>query len=286
MLALAQTGSTGIREFHDLLYTPTPQNDSLQRLNLVLPKERDSPLLIWIGGGAWSYVDRDVEMDFARIMAQEGIAVASVGHRLSPAVWRNPAWNSGVKHPEHARDIASAVNWLVDQADEYGYRSSSIFIGGFSSGAHLAALVALDPSYLGKYNLSISSFSGILPVSGAYDIVDYYTGFINRGEPSLARDHVQAVFGESLEQMQSASPTEYLGNLRSPMLILSDNEVEVYTQLLEEKLAETAFRDYEIKYAREFSHADLWRDLSRNEQSSCRAAMIAFIRKYTLNSAE
>ena len=49
-------------------------NDSLQRLNLVVPLVGDKcPILIWIGGGAWSYGERDQEMDLAKKTASSNV---------------------------------------------------------------------------------------------------------------------------------------------------------------------------------------------------------------------
>jgi len=75
-------------KFTNISYAQTigDERDSLQMLNLLVPDtQKSAPLLLWIGGGAWSYVDRNMEMNFAENLAAQGIAVASVGHRLSPA---------------------------------------------------------------------------------------------------------------------------------------------------------------------------------------------------------
>ena len=71
------------KEISNLAYLPAEkiEVDSLQRLNLIIPTEAEKPpLLVWIGAGAWSFVNRHQEMDFARMMGKEGVAVASVGH--------------------------------------------------------------------------------------------------------------------------------------------------------------------------------------------------------------
>ncbi|HMQ63023.1 MAG TPA: alpha/beta hydrolase, partial [Flavilitoribacter sp.] len=123
--------SFDIREFLNMPYTDGPEADSLQSLHLVVPQsETASPLLIWIGGGAWAYVNKDMELDLARNLGRKGIAVASVGHRLSPAVWRDPKKTEGIQHPKHAEDVAAAVKWLYDHAAEYGYDREKFFIGG------------------------------------------------------------------------------------------------------------------------------------------------------------
>ena len=80
-------------------------------------------------------------MNVARKFAKEGIAVASVGHRLSMD-WNDSTSVVDVQHPDHVEDVAKAFKWLIDHADEYGYDKEQIFVGGFSSGAHLTAILA------------------------------------------------------------------------------------------------------------------------------------------------
>ncbi|WP_445385796.1 alpha/beta hydrolase fold domain-containing protein [Robiginitalea sp. IMCC44478] len=266
-------------ELNDIPYVIDPiPGDSLQRLNLVLPKKNgEIPLLIWIGGGAWSYVDKDKEMDLARKIAARGIAVASVGHRLSPAVWRDSSLNKGIRHPKHIQDVASAVKWLYEHANEYGYDSDKFFIGGFSSGAHLSALISMDSTYLNQVGISPEIFRGIIPVSGGFDIMDYHSTLANSERPELAKLHVEAVFGEGAEKFRQASPVTYLSNLSAPLLLISDNEVYNYSKLFEEKVRETAFRKMQVVYAYDLSHAALWKNLSFSEQSIYRQIIVHFI---------
>lgn len=253
-------------------------NDSLQRLNLVLPRKGDKyPLLIWIGGGAWSYVDRKQEMDLAKKFAKNGIAVASIGHRLSPAIWRDSTLNTGIQHPKHIEDVAASVKWLYENADKYGYDRDGFFIGGFSSGAHLSALISLDSTYLNQVGLSHKLFKGIIPVSGAYDIIDYHSVLLNSGRPELAKLHVEAVFGDEKEGFRKASPITYLHNLSVPILLICDNNVYNYSRIFEERVRTTEFRDMQVVYSYHLSHGELWRNLSFDEQSMYREIMINFI---------
>ncbi|MEZ4827347.1 MAG: alpha/beta hydrolase [Bacteroidia bacterium] len=282
--ALGQKNSEW-QEYRDISYSENmsgPVND-LQKLNLVVPAESDNmPLLIWIGGGAWSYGDRNIEMDLAHRFAESGIAVASVGHRLSPAVWHDATLKTGIQHPCHVEDVASAVAWLHKHAAEYGYDPDKFFIGGYSSGAHLAALISLDSSYLHKAGLSTDIFKGVIPISGAYDILSYYEGFLSGSSPELAELHVKAVFGENTETFAQASPTSYLQHLSAPLLVMCDNSLYNYTRLLEDRIRETAFRDVRVMYAYNLSHGQLWRNLSNDPNSMYRNAIVDFIRALSL----
>lgn len=265
-------------ELRDIDYLEEQSVDTIQKLNLVTPIGiRDYPLLIWIGGGAWSYVDRNVEMDLAKKFAEEGIAVASIGHRLSTATWRDSTMNKGIKYPEHVKDIAASFKWLYENAENHGYDKDKIFIGGFSSGAHLAALIGLDETYLKEVGLSKNVIKGLIPISGTYDVVNYHEVFATGNNPELAKLHVEAVFGDSKEDFINASPTSYLENLGIPMLLITDNSIDRYTRFFEKELKKTDFTKYKTIYVPDLNHAELWRNISLDD-SSVRASMVEFIR--------
>lgn len=252
--------------------------DSLQCLHLVLPKGIDNaPLLLWIGGGAWSFVDRNMEINLARQFARLGIAVAAVGHQLSSGAFSERGRATGVQHPAHIQDIAAAFQWLHENGTKYGYDSNNLFVGGFSSGAHLAALLAADERYLAAHGLSQENIRGIIPVAGAYDMVDYYNAFANSETPesrAMAVTHVNDVFGDALVE---ASPTTYLDQLKTPMLLISEGALYEYTKVFEEKIWASAYRNCQILHVFNFNHAGLWRDISNAPDSQTRKVMIDFI---------
>lgn len=259
------------------------KNDSLQCLNLVYPKgETQLPLLVWIGGGAWSYGDRHEEMRIARAIAMDGICVASVDHRHSPAIWRDSSLNTGVQHPEHVKDIAKSIKWLKENAANFPYEFDKLFIGGYSSGAHLAALLVLDSTYLWQEGIATSVFKGVIPVSGTYDIQDYYSVMLNGNQPALAELHVEAVFGENIAAFKHASPVNFLENLSAPMLIMSDLSLRRYTKLFEDKIIETGFEHAQFVYHNELNHGAFWKNLSE-PSSNYRKKIVQFIKRNSLN---
>jgi acetyl esterase/lipase len=257
------------------------QIDTNQTLNLVGQKGlKFSPLLVWIGGGAWSHVNKNVEMDLARQLAKQGIIVASVGHRLSSEIWRDTTQKEGVQFPAHIEDIADAIQWLFANSEAYGIDKSKIVVGGFSSGAHLAALVAMDRNYLDVRNLPKDLIKGILTFSGTYDIKDYYDTFVNGPRKELATLHVEAVFGSDHSKFGAASPTTYIDQLETPLLIVSDHSLYRYTRLFEEKLLEKAKDQLEVIYVHKMNHGELWRSLAK-DHSIYRNVMIQFINDCT-----
>ena len=276
------TSGKSFKETYDILYVEESkiENDSLQRLNIILPVgNKDYPLLIWIGGGAWSYVNRNMEMDLGRKFAENEIAFASIGHRLGPAIWKDSTLNHGVRHPAHIKDVASALKWLYDNASDFGYNQDKIFVGGFSSGAHLTALLAMDSSYLKDVGLSPDKIKGIIPIAGAYDILNYYKVFLNSETgSSMAETHVKAVFGETGKDFIAASPTEYIADLAIPMLLISENNTYNYTKIFEDKIRATEYRDFQVLHIHHMGHGELWKHLSYDENSIYRDFIVHFIR--------
>jgi acetyl esterase/lipase len=88
------------------------------------------------------------------------VAVAVVRHR--------PA--SQHVHPAFAADVAAALAWLLGRAESLGFDPDRVFLTGHASGAQLAALVALDESYLARHGLSSALLAGVVPISGVYDL--------------------------------------------------------------------------------------------------------------------
>jgi dipeptidyl aminopeptidase/acylaminoacyl peptidase len=156
------------------------------------------------------------------------------------------------------------------------YNKDNVFVGGFSSGAHLAMLLGSNPEYLEMVGLSTSIVKGIIGISGTYDIEDYNDAFLESENPNMSEVHVKAVFGNTKEQFYSASPVNFIQNISAPLLIICDNEVTRYTVHFIKKLQQTNFNNYELLYSRELNHAGLWRSLSQDE-STYRSTIERFI---------
>ncbi|MFK7845911.1 MAG: alpha/beta hydrolase [Rhodothermales bacterium] len=278
----AQSGdSDELLELTDLLYVDELQvaNDTLQRLNLVVPVgKKKMPLFVWIGGGAWAYVNRHGEMDLARKFAQEGMAVASLGHRLSPAIWRDSTMIEGVQHPAHIEDVAIAFKWLYDHADAYGYDRDQMFIGGYSSGGHLAALLSVAEKHLAHVGLPREVIKGVIPIAGAYDISAYHRVFLDSSRPELADLHVKAVFGDTEEDFKDASPTSYVASMTIPMLLISESQSYNYTRIFENSIVASDFNDLEVIHVREMGHGEFWNHLASADSSTYRDSIVQFIK--------
>jgi len=259
-------------------YPQGHEHDSdLTQVNLLIPKGvQNPPVLIWIGGGAWAYVNRHKEMELARKIAREGILVVSAGHRLSPALLGEEKREEGIQHPEHVKDIAAAFNWVYDNAKAYGYSTENIFVGGFSSGAHLSALLAADKRYLAKYDLSPANIKAIIPVAGGYDIPEYRRILV-AADPANDKNHIMAVFGKTSEAHIDASPMTYIDDFNTPMLMFSESDTHIYTAGFETKLREKGFRQFSVVHAYDETHASLWTKMSKEDTNRYRNMLVDYI---------
>jgi acetyl esterase/lipase len=263
----------------DLAYVAGEDVGDRQRLDLYRPKgDGPWPVLLWVHGGAWAIGHRKDDGTLARRFAERGIAFASADHRMSKGLWIDPKLSEGVEHPEHVKDCAAAFAWLFANAKEWRLDRDRMFVGGFSSGAHLTALLATDPKYLKAHGLELTRVRGALPVGGAYDMVAYYEAHLEHNGEKMAEQHVLDVFGRREGALEDASPTNHLGNARVPMLVISEKNTADYTRLFEEAVREAGIEGIRFLSFPDRTHASIGKQMAREGPHDARDAMIAFIR--------
>ena len=275
----AQKSNTyAIREINNLSYYNIDSLDSdLTQINLIIPEGVENPpVFMWVGGGAWAYVDRHREMDLCRAMAKQGILMVSVGHRLSPKLLGQTKVYEGVKHPAHVTDLAHAFRWVYDHADEYGYAKENIFVGGYSSGSHLSAMLASNGEFMKAVGLSTSDIKAIVPVGGGFDIPHYRQSLIEE-DSSYLENHIYPVFGETEEEQIAASPMTFIDDFNTPMLLISESDTYPYNVLFEKALSDLGRKNYQVLNCHNETHNSLWTKLSKDEDCIYRDYIVAYI---------
>ena len=76
-----------------------------------------------------------------------------------------------VQFPAFVQDGASAVKWVHDHAASIGGDPNHLYLMGHSSGAHIAAMLTLDPEYLRAVGLDRNSVRATAGLSGPYNFV-------------------------------------------------------------------------------------------------------------------
>jgi acetyl esterase/lipase len=116
-------------------------------------------VLLFVHGGGWSIGDKRMGAGLkGGHFLSTGWAFASTNYRLVPEA----------RVEDQAADIASAIAFLRRQPR---LDPDRIVLMGHSAGAHLAALVATDPSYLKAAGVPMSAVRGVVLLDGAgYDV--------------------------------------------------------------------------------------------------------------------
>ncbi|MEO7549348.1 MAG: alpha/beta hydrolase, partial [Ramlibacter sp.] len=73
-----------------------------------------------------------------------------------------------VRYPDFLVDSAAAVKWAFDNASQLGGDPGNVVVMGHSAGAYNAAMMALDPRWLGPQRDRLAGFIGI---AGPYDFL-------------------------------------------------------------------------------------------------------------------
>jgi acetyl esterase/lipase len=168
---------------------------------------KDHPVVFWIHGGGWRQGDKRGVQKKPEAFVEKGFVLVSTNYRFVP--------NVTVK--EMTGDIAKALRWVHDHAEEYGGDPGTIFVMGHSAGAHLAALVCTDDRYLKAEKLPLAIIKGCVPVDTAvYDVVKQVESV---GRPRSTM--YSGVFGDS-ESQKDLSPITHVATGKGipPFLIL------------------------------------------------------------------
>ena len=111
-------------------------------------------------------------------------------------------------------DAAKAVKWTHDNIAQYGGDPGKLFVMGHSSGAHMAALLALDGKYLEAEGGSRNWLRGMIGLAGPYDFM-----------PITAPD-LRDLFGPP-ERFEQSQPIFFADGRNPPLLLIHGEDDDV-----------------------------------------------------------
>ncbi len=151
----------------DIAYGPGERDRLDVYQPVAAPAGQPSPLVVFFYGGNWNSGDRADYRFVGESLASGGAIAVIPDYRLVPQV----------HYPEFLDDNARAMAWVFDHAKELGGDPGNIYVMGHSAGAYNAAMLALDPRWLGAQRGKLKGFIGI---AGPYD-------FLPIGNPDTQR---------------------------------------------------------------------------------------------------
>ena len=139
---------------------------SLQTLDVYVPKDaHGARVLVFFYGGSWRFGDRRDYGFVAKAFAAKGFVVVLPDYRKSPP--------DGF--PAFVEDGAAAVAWVHKNIAKYGGDPARIAVSGHSAGAHIAAMVALDPQWLANARAP-GAVKALVGFAGPYDFYPFEPG--------------------------------------------------------------------------------------------------------------
>jgi len=165
-----------------------------QRLDLYQPVGvKDAPIMVYIHGGGWKRGNKHAVGEKVAFFSGRGWVFVSINYRLLPEG----------KHPVNVNDVAQAITWVHDHAQDYGGNPNQLFVMGHSAGAHLAALAATSEEPLKKAGKTLATLKGVIPLdTNAYDLPALMQ--------SSAASFYGQVFGDDPAVWEDASPSQHI----------------------------------------------------------------------------
>ena len=133
------------------------------RLDIYQPTRQSAaplPVIIFWYGGGWVDGGKGFYRFVGTTLAQLGYVTILPDYRFYPEV----------RFPAFMDDAARAVLWVQQHAGEYGADPHRIVLMGHSAGAHMAAMLAVNPRYLLQAGANPRDIIGLIGLSGPYDL--------------------------------------------------------------------------------------------------------------------
>src|SRR6476620_12233516 len=116
------------------------------------PRTEPLPAVVWVHGGAFVSGSKGDVANYLRVLAGRGFTTVGVDYSIAP----------GSRYPTPVKQVAAALDHLVDHADRLGVDPARIVLAGDSAGAQIAAQVALlvsDTAYAKDVGIEIGRAS-------------------------------------------------------------------------------------------------------------------------------
>ena len=206
-------------------------NDTLKKhlLDIYLPPNATSntPLIVWVHGGAWMLNDKYADMGYMKNTIKgfidSGYALASIDYRYS----------TDAVFPAQIQDCNEALEYLYQHAGQYKLDKNRIAVIGFSAGGHLASLMALSNNNPVRefYHNGAKSHFNVKCVLDFYGPSDFVVlGCSTDTSINNARNPVAILLGalpvERPDLAKRASPVTYVDKNDPPFLIVQGEKDE------------------------------------------------------------
>ena len=179
-------------------------NHELNQLSVYLPENnhKNRTTIIFFYGGCWGgceTLDKEYYVFVAQALTAKGFNVVIPDYRRHPEV----------KFAAIMHDASHAVEWVKARIADYGGDPNKLFLMGHSAGAHIAALLTLNETYLKPD--TYHSIKGFIGLAGPYDFLPF------------TDDYQLIVFGP-VKNYPNTQPVNFVDGTEPPLLLLYGND--------------------------------------------------------------
>jgi len=213
-----------VAEF-DVAYAPPDGGDAdMSLLDLYyIPDGEPKQLMVFVHGGSWVGGDKEnleLAPELVPWFLERDFVVAAVNFRLASS----PDGPREVTYADQATDIAFALAWLDDHGASYGVAEAGVLLLGYSSGAHLVALLGADEQYLQLAGLPPGHLDATISFDvHAYD-VPYALELMSGSQLEANIPLIEYLFGDTEEEQRVGSPSSYVEDAAVPDCLLISAE--------------------------------------------------------------
>lgn len=154
-----------------------------ERLDVWGTGEGLRPVFVFLHGGYWMALSRDVSSFMARALHEQGVATVVPDYTLAPEA----------SLEEIVRQVRACVAWVYRHGRDHGLDPERIVVGGSSAGGHLTGMTMVG-GWQGPLGLPEDVVKAAMPVSGLFDL------------RPITRVYVNATVGLDLERAAALSP--------------------------------------------------------------------------------
>jgi arylformamidase len=142
-----------------------------EKLDIIKPLESNAPVLVFIHGGYWRWLDKDDYTFALEPLVTAGALVATINYPLCPEVSLDTLINR----------VRAACVWVWKNVRDYGGNPDHLHVTGHSAGGHLTAIMAATDWPTFQTGLPRDMIKSIIPVSGLFDLEPLRLISLNEG---------------------------------------------------------------------------------------------------------
>lgn len=153
-------------------------------------------LFIFIHGGYWQRNSKNMFAFVSAGLCARNINVATIGYTLAPHASLS----------DIVAEVFAAVDMLITQHRELGFDPGNVFVGGWSAGGHLSAILAEHPAV-----------KGVAPISGIFDLMPISLCYLDE-KLTLTADEITALSPMNRDVPSDTELVLFAGALELPEL--------------------------------------------------------------------